>query len=61
MEFIMRAELPEIEKILNRLGLEEHGRVQMQIDQSFLDYCGDYLPFDNGVLKDSGYRATEIR
>ena len=49
-----------IEKALKGLGFGIGEAVQKQVDESVLKYCEPYLPFDRGILRDSGYTATVI-
>lgn len=60
MKATMKIKLPEVEEMIQDLGLEDGGRVQKQIDESVLKYSEPYLPFDQGVLRDSGYRSTVL-
>lgn len=49
-----------IQSILSRRGLNKGGTVQKYVDSEVLRLCAPYTPFDTGVLKGSGIRATKI-
>ncbi len=59
-DFVFIIEANDLESMLRKAGLDEGGIAQKQLDESFLKYCDPYLPFDSGMLRDSGYTATEI-
>ncbi len=59
-DVVLIIETDELSKMLQQVGLDEGGTAQRQLDESFLKYCDPYLPFDSGMLRDSGYTATEI-
>lgn len=56
--------------VMKKLGLEEGGKAQQIVDNSFINIVDDYVPFDvagiykatapPGNLKDSVYRGTVI-
>ena len=46
--------------LLERLGLESGGKVQMAIDKSVIDWCLQYVPWETGSLGKSAYSATVI-
>lgn len=46
--------------IIERRGLEDGGRVQQVLDSEILHHCEPYIPFDTGMLRDSGPLSTEI-
>ena len=43
-----------LQDCLKGLGLDERGRVQCAVDEAFLKEVEPYVPFDTGVLIDSG-------
>lgn len=45
---------------IKRLGLEEHGRVQRRIDETFLMGVEPFVPFLDGTLIDSARLHTNI-
>ncbi len=47
--------LPEVEKPLRKLGLDERGEVRLAMAQEALERCGSLVPFDTGILKQSGH------
>ncbi len=60
MRTVMKVDLQPVNDVLKQAGLEDGGAVQKQIDESFLRYCDPYLPFDSGMLRDSGITSTKI-
>lgn len=46
--------------ILVKRGLLQGGLVQQVIDSDVLKFCDPYVPFDTGMLKDSGISSTVI-
>lgn len=44
------------------MGLEERGRVQQHVAEQVLILSDEYIPFDEGLLKDSGHieNGTEV-
>lgn len=46
--------------IMAKFGLEEHGRVQMAIDQAVIDYSVPYWAWETGALANSAYSASDI-
>ena len=61
-EFEMRAKvnIDKYGEILERRNLEEGGRVQQMLDSEILHHCAPYVPFDTGMLLDSGTLSTVI-
>ena len=49
-----------LKKCISKLGLEEMGRVQKAVDQAFLAGVDPYIPFDQGLLRDSGIMHTVV-
>lgn len=49
-----------LDKCIRRLGLEEHGRVQQSVDETFLMGVDPYVPLDTGLLRDSARAHTII-
>lgn len=60
MRTVMKLDLQPVNDVLKQAGLEDGGAVQKQIDESFLRACEPYLPFDSGMLRDSGVSSTKI-
>ena len=60
MRTVMKLDLQPVNDVLKQAGLENGGAVQKQIDESFLRECEPYLPFDSGMLRDSGITSTKI-
>lgn len=50
----------DINKVLNRLGINEGGIVQKVIDSEVLRLNNSYIPKDTGQLIRSGQQSTEI-
>lgn len=42
-------------KLMQRLGIEERGRVQRVVSEEILRLCGNYVPLSKGYLKDTGH------
>ncbi len=61
-EFSLRAQvnIDDYGDIIERRGLEDGGRVQQVLDSEILHHCEPYIPFDTGMLRDSGPLSTEI-
>lgn len=55
-----RINIDEYGRIIEKRGLEENGRAQQILDSEVLRLCDPYVPFDTGMLRDSGMLATEI-
>lgn len=52
---------PDVQELLQKLGLEIGGRVQKAIDQSVIDYCQPYVPASpDRTLEFSAQVSTEI-
>lgn len=49
-----------LDKCIKSLGLEEHGRVQCAIDETFLMGVEPFTPFLDGTLIDSARLHTDI-
>lgn len=49
-----------VQKELKKLGLEDHGRVQMAIDEAFLTGVEPYTPFLEGYLINSAIQHTDV-
>lgn len=58
--FDVKLDLSGLDNALEQRGLEPGGEVQRFVDQSVLNLSDPYVPFDTGVLKTSGYVATDI-
>ena len=50
----------DLDKCIKTLGLDERGRVQQAIDETFLTGVEPYVPFLEGNLIDSGIENTII-
>ncbi len=61
-EFRLNAEvnIDKFASAVKRRGLEKSGRVQQALDSVILQTCDPYVPFDTGMLKDSGILNTAI-
>lgn len=46
--------------ILKNANLEDSGKAQQQLDESFLKACDPYVPVESMVLLDSAYRSTRF-
>lgn len=42
-------------KLMNRLGIEERGRVQRVVSEEILRLCDPYVPLSEGYLRDTGH------
>ena len=49
-----------LDDCIRSLGLEEHGRVQRKVDETFLMGVEPFVPMDTGLLKDSARLHTDI-
>lgn len=49
-----------LDACIKKLGLEEHGRVQRRVDETFLIGVEPFVPMDTGLLKDSARLHTDI-
>lgn len=45
----------DTKKIMQRLGIEEKGRVQRIVSETVLELCDPYVPFSEGYLRDTGH------
>lgn len=61
-EFTMHADvnINSRGEILKRRGLEKNGMAQQVLDNLVLQTCAPYVPFDTGMLRDSGTIHTVI-
>lgn len=61
-EFTMHADvnINSRGEILKRRGLEKNGMAQQVLDNLVLQTCDPYVPFDTGMLRDSGTIHTVI-
>lgn len=61
-EFQLSAEvnIDKFASVVKRRGLEKSGRVQQALDSVILQTCDPYIPFDTGMLRDSGILNTAI-
>ena len=60
-DLIFVVETGDVAEMLERVGLEDGGVAQKQLDESFVKYCDPYVPVgDSMVLLDSAYRSTEF-
>ena len=50
----------DVADILKRRNLETNGAVQKMIDNDVLKFSEPYIPFDTGMLRDSGITATTV-
>lgn len=50
----------DVKKVLQRLDVQTGGKVQRTIDNSVIDWCLQYCPWDNGILANSAKSATVI-
>lgn len=50
----------DLNDCIKRLGLEEHGRVQRAVDETFLTGVEPFVPMDTGLLIDSARLHTDI-
>lgn len=55
---ILSFETNSADEILLMRGLNPGGRVQQVIDNAIIGFSDSYIPFDTGMLRDSGYTAT---
>lgn len=55
-----RLELEDLQKILDKRGLQPGGRVQKTVDLAVLRYCDPKVPFETGLLKASPMTASSI-
>ncbi len=58
--FDVKLDLSDVNTMLKKRGLEPGGAVQQFIDDSVLNYARPYVPFDTGILSDSGDMSTDI-
>lgn len=47
-------------KAVERLNMEERGKVQQVIDSEVLRRCDPFVPLDTGALRDSGVSNTTL-
>lgn len=45
---------------MDKLGFGADNAAQVMVDEQVITLCEPYVPFDKGVLKDSGKRSTVI-
>lgn len=57
---LSQIDLEPHERLITKRGIQSGGPVQQFIDNEVLRYTDKYVPFDTGVLKDSGIRHTKI-
>ncbi len=57
---VFELDLGTTQSMLKNTGLDDGGRAQQQLDESFLKYCDDYVPVKNRVLLGSGRNSTTI-
>lgn len=60
MKFNVSFEFKGSGQLLSKRGLDSCGLVQRTIDSDILRLTEPYVPFDTGMLKDSGITATDI-
>lgn len=60
MKFNVSFEFKGSGQLLSERGLDGCGLVQRTIDSDILRLTEPYVPFDTGMLKDSGITATDI-
>lgn len=58
--FTLKSITYDEDRILRERGLEKGGEVQRFIDSEVLRLCEPYVPFDQGILIESGIINTEI-
>ena len=58
--FDVKLDLSGLDSILQDRGLAPGGEVQQYIDQTVLNLSRPYVPFDTGMLSDSGDLSTVI-
>ena len=51
--FEVKFSLRSVGEIIKDRGLDKGGRVQKYIDETVIDFCEPYVPFDTGALKES--------
>lgn len=52
--------IKDINKIIQKRGLETAGKVQRFIDSEVMRVTDPYVPFDSGTLKSSAIRHTKV-
>lgn len=50
MNFEIQANMPSVNEVIERFGLDENGIVQKTIDQQFIHFMRLKMPLDSGVL-----------
>ena len=60
MQVRTRVELDNINRILDRHGLGARGRAQKYVDNEVLRLSDPYLPYQTGMLRDSGLHGTDV-
>ena len=60
LTFNARLDMPDVNDLMSRFGLEDHGRVQAAIDRAVIDYSLEYWAWETGALANSAYAATDI-
>lgn len=60
MKIVAKLDLPSDAELLAKLNLQKGGLIQKVIDTEIIRWCTDYVPFDEGVLTQSAYTATQI-
>lgn len=59
-EINARLELEDLQKILDKRGLQPGGRVQTVVDEAVLRYCNPKVPMETGMLIKSGVTASVV-
>ncbi len=60
MKFDGALEMDDLTQMLAKRGLQEWGKVQRYIDEEVLRLCVPYVPYELGILIDSGEISTAI-
>lgn len=60
MKIDVEINLDSVEKILNKRGLEDYGKVQKFLDKRILEHSEIYMPKDNGFLYTSALISTKF-
>ena len=50
-----------LDKCIKALGLEDKGRIQQTVNETFLKGVEPYTPFETGLLKDSARLHSDLR
>lgn len=60
-QFVLKTkDLPIMEKVITKYGIDKNGPVQQFVDSECLRRMDPFIPFDTGALRDDGVMNTRI-